>query len=42
MKAETANAEMMRVEEVLEAAVQPDAVKDAVDLMDRLHSAMCK
>jgi DNA-binding MarR family transcriptional regulator len=42
VKAEAANAEMMRVEEVLEAAVHPDTVQDAVDLMDRLHSAMCK
>ncbi|MFH1558082.1 MAG: MarR family transcriptional regulator [Pseudomonadota bacterium] len=41
-KAEAANAEVMRVEEVLEAAVHPDAVNDAVDLMERLHSAMCK
>ena len=42
VKAETANAEVMRVEEALEAAVQPDALQDAVDLMERLHSAMCK
>lgn len=41
-KAEAANAEVMRVEEVLEAAVHPDAVNDAVELMDRLRSAMCK
>jgi DNA-binding MarR family transcriptional regulator len=41
-KADAANAEVMRVEEVLEAAVHPDAVNDAVDLMDRLHSAMSK
>ncbi|WGF90080.1 MarR family winged helix-turn-helix transcriptional regulator [Marinivivus vitaminiproducens] len=40
--AEAANAEVMRVEKVLEAAVHPDAVNDAVDLMDRLHSAMSK
>jgi hypothetical protein len=32
----------MRVEEVLEAAVHPDALKDAVDLMERLRDAMCK
>lgn len=42
LKAETANAEVMRIEEVLEAAVSPDTVTDAVDLMNRLHNAMCK
>ena len=42
VKAEAANAEVMRVEEVLEAAVRPDAIQDAVDLMERLHSAMCR
>lgn len=42
VKAEAANAEMMRVEEVLEAAVHPDAIQDALDLMERLHSAMCR
>jgi DNA-binding MarR family transcriptional regulator len=41
-KAKAANTEIMRVEEVLEAAVLPDAVKDAVALMERLHSAMCR
>ena len=41
-KAEAANAQVMRVEEALEAAVHPDALNNAVDLMDRLHSAMCK
>jgi DNA-binding MarR family transcriptional regulator len=42
VKAEAANTEVMRVEEILEAAVYPDAVKDAVDLMERLHCAMSK
>lgn len=41
-KAETANAEVMRVEQVLEAAVHPDDLSDAVDLMERLHRAMCR
>ncbi|MCH4091199.1 MarR family winged helix-turn-helix transcriptional regulator [Acetobacter sp.] len=41
-KAEAANAAMMRVEEALEAAVFPDTVQNAVDLMDRLQGAMCK
>lgn len=41
-KAEAANAAVMRVEEVLEAAVHPDAVANAVALLDRLHGAMCK
>jgi DNA-binding MarR family transcriptional regulator len=41
-KAEAANAAVMRVEEVLEGAVHPAAIQDAVDLMDRLHNAMCK
>ncbi|MDQ0507537.1 MarR family winged helix-turn-helix transcriptional regulator [Xanthobacter agilis] len=30
VKAEAANAEVMRVEEVLEAAVHPDAIQDAL------------
>lgn len=41
-KVEAANGEVMRVEEVLEAAVHPDTLKDAVDLMERLRDAMCK
>ncbi|MGE4482827.1 MarR family winged helix-turn-helix transcriptional regulator [Acidocella sp.] len=41
-KAEAANAEVMRVELVLEAAVQPVSLQVAVDLMERLHGAMCK
>lgn len=41
-KAKAANAKIMRVEEALEAAVPPDTVKDAVALMERLHSAMCR
>jgi DNA-binding MarR family transcriptional regulator len=39
-KAEAANAEVMRVEKQLEAAVSPDSLQHAVALMERLHRAM--
>ncbi len=39
-KAEVANAEVMRVEERLVAAVSPDSLQDAVGLMERLYRAM--
>ncbi|MBJ3777361.1 MarR family winged helix-turn-helix transcriptional regulator [Acuticoccus mangrovi] len=42
LKAEAANAAVMRVEDLLEAAVHPACVQDAVDLMNRLHNAMCE
>jgi len=39
-KAESANIEVMHVEERLEAAVPPDSLQHAVELMERLHRAM--
>lgn len=42
VKAEAANAAMMRVEDALETAVHPDTLEAAVDLMDRLKNAMCE
>lgn len=39
-KAETANIEVMRVEEQLEAAVSPGSLQEAVGLMERLYRAL--
>lgn len=39
-KAEAANIQVMRVEKRLEAAVPPNSLRDAVELMERLHRAM--